>query len=122
MISGTPAESGTYTLTVGLWAGNLIITKSFALVIVPGIAITTDYLKPGIRGEEYRVTLSNDSGAAASSCVWYVADGNLPAGLGLSRNTGEISGTPTTAGTYDCDVTVATNWGTAAKIIRITVA
>ena len=45
---------------------------------------------------------------------------NLPAGVSLSSS-GVLSGHPTTAGTYDCDVSVATNWGTDSKTIRIVV-
>ena len=43
---------------------------------------------------------------------------NLPAGLTLS-SAGVLSGRPTTAGTYECNVSVATNWGTDTKTIRI---
>ncbi|MBQ7214683.1 MAG: putative Ig domain-containing protein, partial [Synergistaceae bacterium] len=113
-ISGTPSESGTYTFTVGVWAGNIILTKTFALVIVPGISITTDYIKPGIRGQEYSLTLSNDSGVAASSCVWYVDSGNLPDGLSLS-SAGIISGTPTAAGSYTFTIGLLADGYTATR-------
>ena len=45
---------------------------------------------------------------------------NLPNGLQLSTN-GILSGHPTTSGTYNCDVTVSTNWGTDTKTIKIVV-
>lgn len=32
--------------------------------------------------------------------VWAIASGSLPPGLSLNTATGEITGTPTTAGTY----------------------
>ena len=45
---------------------------------------------------------------------------NLPAGLELSES-GQLSGHPTVAGTYNCNVSVTTNWGKATKTIRIQV-
>ncbi len=59
------------------------------------------------------------SNAPVTRAVWTCED--LPEGLTLSSS-GVLSGHPTTAGTYDCNVQVATNWGTATKTINITVA
>ena len=57
--------------------------------------------------------------APVTRSVWSAT--GLPDGLTLS-STGLLSGHPTTAGTYDCIFSVATNWGTATKTIRIVVA
>ena len=56
--------------------------------------------------------------APVTRASWSCA--NLPEGLTLSSS-GQLTGHPTTAGTYDCDVTVATNWGTDTKTIKIVV-
>ena len=56
--------------------------------------------------------------APVTRAVWSCS--NLPEGLTLSSS-GVLSGHPTTAGTYNCNVQVATNWGTATKAIKITV-
>ena len=58
------------------------------------------------------------SNAPVTRAVWSCED--LPEGLTLSSS-GVLSGHPTTAGTYNCNVQVATNWGTANKVIKITV-
>ena len=58
------------------------------------------------------------SNAPVTRVAW--SCNNLPEGLTLSSS-GVLSGHPTTAGTYNCDVSVATNWGTATKTIKITV-
>ena len=58
------------------------------------------------------------SNAPVTRAVWSCS--NLPEGLTLSSS-GVLSGHPTTAGTYNCNVQVATNWGTASKTIKITV-
>ena len=56
--------------------------------------------------------------APVTRAVWSCS--NLPEGLTLSSS-GVLSGHPTTAGTYNCNVQVATNWGTTNKVIKITV-
>lgn len=61
-------------------------------------------------------TVSNN--APVSRVAWSCE--NLPEGLSLSAS-GLLSGHPTTAGTYDCDFTVSTNWGTDTKTIRIVI-
>ena len=63
-------------------------------------------------------TAPTTSNAPVTRAVWSCED--LPEGLTLS-NSGVLSGHPTTAGTYNCNVQVATNWGTANKVIKITV-
>ena len=58
------------------------------------------------------------SNAPITRAVWSCE--KLPEGLTLSSS-GVLSGHPTTAGTYNCNVQVATNWGTATKTIKITI-
>ena len=65
-------------------------------------------------------TVSGSAGNAPVSRVAWSCK-NLPAGLTLSES-GLLSGRPTTGGTYECDFSVATNWGTATKTVRIVVA
>ena len=56
--------------------------------------------------------------APVTRTTWSCA--NLPDGLTLSTD-GKLSGKPTTTGTYNCNVQVSTNWGTATRTITITV-
>lgn len=63
-------------------------------------------------------TESNSVQAPVSRVTW--SCNNLPNGLTLSEN-GVLTGHPTIAGTYECNVNVSTNWGTATKTITITV-
>ena len=58
------------------------------------------------------------SNAPVTRAVWTCID--LPAGLTLSAD-GKISGHPTVAGSYECHVSISTNWGSAEKTIRIRV-
>ncbi len=56
---------------------------------------------------------------AITSAVWTAV--NLPDGLTIDRDTGVISGTPTTPGTYMPNITVTTNWGSDTKVVTIIV-
>ncbi len=83
--------------------------------ILNPIAYQIDQLVIDGDGYEEELVRSN---APVTQASWTCS--NLPDGLTLS-NTGLISGTPTTAGIYDCNVSVTTNWGTPTKTIRINV-
>ena len=65
------------------------------------------------------VPATTTNNAPVSRAAWSCK--NLPEGLTLS-STGVLSGHPTTAGTYECEFSVATNWGTDTKTIRIVIA
>jgi hypothetical protein len=59
--------------------------------------ITTTSLNDGVVGEEYSDKLDANGDTPIS---WSVTVSNLPAGLSLDPNTGEIHGVPATAGTF----------------------
>lgn len=65
-------------------------------------------------------TLSSaqSNNAPVTRVTWHCD--NLPDGLTLSES-GQLSGHPTTAGSYACSITVNTNWGTDARVINIRV-
>lgn len=117
-LSGMPTIAGTYTFTVGAATQNFSTSKIFTLTVK--LAITTDSVMPdAVSGDYYTQTLR---AAGASSITWTHISGDIPAWLTLNAN-GTISGTPTTAGSYD--FTVQADAGsdiTAAKQFRITVA
>ena len=80
---------------------------------VPAYAYGTEFVEVPV---EVPSAVSN---APVSRAAWSCE--NLPDGLTLS-SAGILSGHPTTAGTYECEFSVATNWGTATKTVRIVVA
>jgi hypothetical protein len=97
-VTGTPTGAASYAFTLGATdAGGLEATQSESVTIDAGPSITSDALPGGEVGVAYDATPSMTGGSG--SITWTVADGTLPDGLVLDPSTGEVSGTPTGAGT-----------------------
>ena len=110
LISGTPTADGTKTITIKVTdSTGGTKTKEFTLAIQsstppppppppppPSLTITTTVLPPGIVGTAYNATVAATGGTGTKS--WSISSGTLPAGLSLNKDTGAISGTPTTVG------------------------
>jgi len=68
--------------------------------------ITTSPLSDGVVGEEYEAEVEADGGIEPYTWSIVSDDGDLPDGLELNTETGEIYGTPTTADVYNFTVQV----------------
>ena len=80
----------------------------------PVLTLTTTSLSVGIVGQSYNQTIAtNNEGTAPYT--FSVTSGTLPGGFILDAQTGVISGTPTTAGTYTFTVTVKDANGNSAN-------
>jgi putative Ig domain-containing protein/VCBS repeat protein/WD40 repeat protein len=67
--------------------------------VAPPLSITTASILPaGTVNKSYSITLAKSGGTPSFS--WTVFSGSLPPGLTLNPSTGQISGTPTTAGKF----------------------
>ena len=82
-------------------------------------SITTDTLPDGKVGEAYSHTLT---ATGTAPITWSIDSGNLPAGLSLNADTGEISGTPTADGTAKFTVKATNSAGSDTKELSITIA
>ena len=82
-------------------------------------SITTSSLPDGKVGEAYSHTLS---ATGTTPITWGIDSGNLPAGLTLDEATGEISGTPTAAGTASFTVKAENSAGSDTKELSIAIA
>ncbi len=124
-ITGTPSATGTYLVTVQV-VDSASVTMSVTLGIAigsstpTGLTITTaPTLVSGAVGANYSTTLFATAGTPPYQ--WTLVSGALPPGLGLSIN-GVISGTPTTAGTYNFVVRVTDNqFASATQSFTLTV-
>ena len=114
----TAVAGGTAVITAtthdGLFTATCTVT-----VNAPDAApsITTDTLPDGKVGEAYSQTLT----ATGTAPITWSIDGGLPAGLSLNKDTGEISGTPTTAGTSTFTVKATNSAGSNTKELYITI-
>jgi len=122
-LGGTPTTAGTSTFTVQVAdAAGALATRQYSLVIADAsIAVSTATLPGGVVGTAYTTTSLAGTGGI-TPYVWTIAAGLLPPGLTLTSG-GQISGTPTQAGTYSFNVQVADSTTLAAqRTLSITIA
>ncbi len=100
----TLSSRATVTLTATS-AAQTSVTATLSIIVNPAPAITTTSLAQGTAGTAYSVTL-NESGGTAP-LTWGVIAGQVPPGLSLNAGGGVISGTPTTAGTFNFTVQIS---------------
>ena len=123
LISGTPTTVGDTTLRLVAYNENGQDAKDLTLRVNAQESadlpeITTTSLKNAKVGEGYSATLS----ASGSGISWSLETGyQLPEGLSLNSSTGEISGTPTTAGTVPLRVIAKNSDGQDARDLTLTV-
>ncbi len=96
------------------------ISKSISLALVAPVAptITTTSLASGTVGAAYSQALTATGDAPVT---WSIAVGSLPDGLSLNAATGEISGTPTTAGDFNVIVKATNGAGDDTKALSINI-
>ena len=107
LISGTPTQNGTYSVVVAVSdAAGAKTTSGFTFSVTSSLTITTTALPAGGVGQSYFQVINAAGGA---SPVTFTATG-LPPGLTLTSSPStpmaQISGQPTSAGSFVVDVTV----------------
>jgi hypothetical protein len=119
-IAGTPGAAGTFPVTVSAadaTDGTNTATAAYTIVVgAPPVRITNTSLPAGRATIAYSATEQATGGAGTSQ---WSATSVLPAGLTLNTTTGTVSGTPTTAGTYDVSV-MATDAADATNTASVT--
>jgi hypothetical protein len=109
---GTPTQAGTFSFWVELTDGvpggachSAVPSQGeFTLIVSPRVEITSATLPGAKAGHAYGAAITATGGG---SLRWSVVEGALPPGLSLNRDTGALTGTPPTAGTFPFTVKVA---------------
>jgi len=117
----TVSEEGKYivvTTTATNSVGSNSATSQPTLVINPEIIFTAPISGlSGTAGSAF--VLSTVAAGGVEPFSYTVSNGSLPSGVSLDPATGQLSGTPTTAGTYTFRV-AATDSNTATKSVSVT--
>lgn len=123
VISGTVTTTGTYTVTARVSDGSLSATRTFTWTVTAPTTNQAPTLQQppnqtSARNTAVSLTLigSDPNGTA----VTYSASG-LPPGLSVNANSGVISGTVTTTGTYNVTARVSDGSLTASRTFTWTV-
>lgn len=108
-VSGTPTQAGVFKFFLQVsdlpqsWCTDSKQSQwQFKITVLPGFSIVQrqSKLSPGQVGLAYNMQFT----ASATATAWSVSSGSLPAGLTLNTSSGLLSGTPTTAGDYNFQV------------------
>jgi large repetitive protein len=122
VITGTPTQSGTFTVTVQANGNGVNATKQLSLFVLAPLAVQTLVNKTP---PETGLTAKKLVGAPLTTGVkavggrppyTFTATGTLPPGLTLDPATGKISGAGTAAGRYPFTVTVTDGTGAKASV------
>ena len=119
LISGSSNVSGSYspviTMTDTRTGGTAQTTLSLTINIP--ITVTTSSFPATALSESYNQTLQASGGLGGYT--WSIATGGLPTGVSLNPSTGQISGTPTSTGTFSATyraTDAASNFGTSGTL------
>jgi hypothetical protein len=114
VISGTPTTAGIYNVEISVTdADGCQAFMAYTIIInCPDITIDTASLPNGVTGVPYSQTIAVTGGTPP--LTFNVESGSLPPGLLLNNLTGEISGTPTTVGIFNFEISVTDSTGCQA--------
>ena len=102
-ISGTPTTIGSFNFTVQATDSNGCAgTQSYSIAICAPITVSPATLPDGLVGQPYNQTVSASGGTLPYA---YSATGTLPPGVTLNSGTGDLTGTPTTFGSFNFTIT-----------------
>lgn len=118
VISGTPTTVGSYIFLLRVTdALSAVATKTMTLTVSQTggstLTITTPSPLPvAPLNQGYTATMAGSGGTPPY--IWTFSGGSIPPGLQLNTN-GTLSGTPTTAGTYNFSILLTDNTGASVQ-------
>jgi uncharacterized repeat protein (TIGR01451 family) len=107
LFSGVPTTPGTYNFTVQFTSFATppqTVQRSFTVTIAEPLAVVAASLPDGVTSFGYTATVTTQGGVDPRT--WAITQGALPPGVSLDPNTGLLTGTPTTPGTFNFTVQV----------------
>jgi hypothetical protein len=106
-LSGMPSAIGAFTFTLrAVDSVYAVADGQFQIRTAANLIITTaPSLPPGSVALQYQQTL--DAAGGRPPYIWSISSGGLPGGLVLNSSTGQISGTPSVADTFQFTVDVS---------------
>jgi hypothetical protein len=112
IISGTPTTGGSYPVTITVSDGaGYSGSASFTWTITNTVSVTSPGDQSNVSGTAISPVTVNASDSSSTATLTYSDGGTLPPGLSIDPNTGTISGTPTTAGSYSVTITATDDAG-----------
>jgi len=122
LLSGTPTATGSYSFRVKVTDQTRTDVQTYSLLVIQHALEIKTGAAVGELGLPFTMT-ATASGGGGSGYTWSLAAGTLPAGLTLNSATGEITGTPTAAGTFPVKLAVKDNLGLQAAVdVKLVVA
>jgi hypothetical protein len=100
-VSGKPTVAGLaegLTVKVTDAAGRTAVSDAFRIAVTEVLAVAGSASTSAIAGQAYSAQFSASGGTGPYA--WTLASGTLPPGLSLDAASGQISGSPTTLGSY----------------------
>jgi hypothetical protein len=110
-VTGIPTAAGTFSFTAQLADGTSPVPQSatenlsITIAAAPAPTIAAPSLPDAVAGSAYEQTI--DASGGVPPYTWSVSSGSLPDGLSLDPQSGTISGTPTTPGSYAFQVSLS---------------
>jgi len=118
VISGTPTTAATSNFTISATNTGGVASQAYTVVVkLAAPTITRTSLPDAVKGTAYSQTVTTTGEALTFS----VSAGTIPAGLALNSSTGVISGTPTSAASYNFTVTATNTGGSASQAYSVSV-
>jgi len=122
VFSGAPTSAGTFNFTAEVSdSAKNTASRALSITIGSGLTVVTTSLPEAVLNTAYSQKLLAFGGT--QPYTWSLLPGaSLPPGLSLRADTGDITGTPTTAGAHNFTVQVTDNArNTATRALSITV-
>ena len=109
VLSGTPTIANTFNFTITATdTVGATASQAYTVVIAPAIVVSPATLPNGLVSQAYSQTITNTGGTGA--VTFSVSSGTIPNGLTLTPG-GLLSGTPTTANTFNFTITATDTVG-----------